>query len=269
MRSLLRFIQRAYRNRSVIRALAWREIQVRYVGTFAGLVWSVAHPLIMVLIYWFVFSMGFKVQPSGNVPFIVAFLCGLIPWTTMAETLTASTTAVTGNPHLVKKTVFPTELLPFVHLSASMVSHLIMLAILLVVMAFYGMPFSFYNFQFLYFLAGLSVFCAGLGWIVSALNVFYRDVGQILAVVLNMWFWLTPVVYPEEMFQRLPQYLQFLPMINPMYYIVHGYRMSFYLHTGFWENWGLGIYFWTVSLGLFTLGGWLFRRLKPDFPEVL
>ena len=264
--SLLRFLRRLYGQRAIVWAMARREIRTRYAGTFAGLVWSVVHPLMMILIYWFVFSVGFKVKPAGGTPFIIVFLCGLIPWTAFAETLSASANAITSSPHLVKKTVFPTQILPVVHLVASMVSHVIMLVILAILMLAHGMPFSPYNLQFAYFLVGMSVFCVGLGWAVAALNVFYRDVGQMLTVVLNMWFWLTPIVWAEEM---IPEGLRFFLKLSPMFYVVHGYRASFVYHTGFWENWRLGGYFWVVSLAVFALGGLLFRRLKPSFPEVL
>ncbi len=269
--SLMRFLARVVGNRSIVWAMALREIRNRYAGTLAGLVWSVVHPLMMILIYWMVFSVGFRIKPAGDTPFIIYFLCGLIPWMAFAEAVSSSTNAVTGNPHLVKKAVFPTEILPFVYLAASMVNHLIMLVILVIIMLANGLPFSLYNLQFLYFLAGMAVFSIGLGWVVSSLNVFFRDVGQIVAVVLNMWFWLTPVVWPEEMLQRVPASLSFIPKLNPMYYVVHGYRTSFIpdFYEVFWYRGRLALYFWTVSLAMFVLGGLLFRRLKPDFPEVL
>ncbi len=271
MASLTRFLVKLLGNRRTIWAMARMEIRKRYVGTFAGLVWSVAHPLMMILIYWVIFSLGLRVRPAGNTPFIVYFLCGLIPWTAFAETVSASSNAVTGNPHLVKKAVFPTEILPIAHLVACLVSHVIMLAILAVVIVAGGLRFSLWNVQFVYFMFGMAVLSVGLGWIVAALNVFYRDVGQLLSIVLNMWFWLTPVVWLEEMTLRLPQRLRFLPKLNPMFYIVHGYRASLIpdMYAPFWRNWKAGIYFWAVSLGLFAAGGLLFRRLKPDFPEVL
>ena len=266
MYSLLRFLKRLFHQRALIRAMALREMQTRYAGTLAGLVWSVVHPLMMMLTYWFVFSVGFKAKPTGNVPFIIVFLCGLIPWMAFSEAVMASANAITGNALLVTKTVFPTEILPVVNLAASMASQVIMLVILVILLAVYGIGFSLYNFQFLYYLVALSVFCVGLGWIVSALNVFYRDVSQILSVVLNMWFWMTPIVWQAA---TVSERFRFFIKLNPMYYIVEGYRISFIEHSGFWQHWKQGGYFWAVSLTTFAVGGLLFRKLKPDFPEVL
>ena len=264
--AILKFLRRLARQRTMVWAIARREMQTRYAGTLAGLIWSMVHPLMMILIYWFVFSVGLRIQPSGNVPFIILFLCGLIPWTAFSETLSASIHAVTANAHLVKKTVFSTEILPVAHLAASMVSQAIMLVILVVLLVAHGMPLSIYNLQFLYFLAALSVFSLGLAWLVAALNVFYRDVGQIVSVVLNMWFWMTPIVWQLE---KVPEAFRFYIKLNPLYYIVAGYRASFLHHTGFWVNWRLGAYFWAAAVLMFCAGGWVFRRLKPQFAEVL
>lgn len=260
------FLKKLYKYRSVIKAMAVREIQSRYAGTLAGFVWSVVNPLMIILVYWFVFSVGFKVQPVGNVPFIVVFMSGMIPWTMFAETLMANTNAIIANAHLVKKTVFPTEILPIVNLAASFISHGIMLIILIVLLLLNNIPFSFYNLQILYYLAALSVFTIGLGWIFSALNVFYRDTGQILGVVINMWFWLTPVVW---LMGIIPEKYQYIIKLNPMYYIVDGYKTSFIYHAPFWQNYKLGIYFWAIALLMFIIGGLTFRRLKPEFADVL
>jgi len=266
MNMLINFIKGIFFYRSIIMTMAIREIQTRYAGTLAGFVWSIVNPLMMILVFWFVFSVGFKVKPMGNVPFIVVFLCGLIPWTMFNETLLANTNSVTGNVHLVKKMVFPTEILPMVNLVASLISHGIMLAILIVVLLFSKIPFSIYNLQFLYYLVALSVFILGLGWFFSAINVFYRDVGQIMAVVLNMWFWITPIVWLIEI---IPPDYQYIIKLNPIYYIVEGYRSSFIYHVPFWHNFQLGVYFWGITLVSFIVGGVVFRKLKPEFADVL
>jgi lipopolysaccharide transport system permease protein/teichoic acid transport system permease protein len=266
MKIVFDFLKRTYFYRSMIMTMAIREIQSRYAGTLAGFVWSVINPLMMILVFWFIFSVGFKIQPLGNVPFIVVFLCGLIPWTMFHETLMANTNAITRNVHLVKKMVFPTEMLSIVNLVASLVSHGIMLVILLVLLLFYKIPLSFYNFQFLYYFIALSVFTLGLSWLFSAVNVFYRDVGQILSVILTMWFWLTPIVWLMDM---IPKDYHFIIKLNPIYYIVEGYRFAFIYHIPFWFNYNLGVYFWSLSLALVIMGGSVFRKLKPEFADVL
>src|SRR5208283_2612584 len=105
--SFLDLLRTIWGRRSLIMLMAVRTLQTRYAGTLVGLCWSIIHPLALVLVYWIVFSLGFRVKPVGNAPFIAVFLCGFIPWTLLSETLTANANAITGNPHLVKKTVFP------------------------------------------------------------------------------------------------------------------------------------------------------------------
>lgn len=246
--------------------MALRDIKTRYVGTVAGFVWSIINPLMIILVYWFVFSVGFKVQLAEGVPFIIVFLCGFIPWVMFTETLTTSVGSINANAHLIKKMVFPTEILPVVSLVAAWMTHIIMLAILALLLLANNIPLSVYNFQFLYYFMGLSVLSLGFGWLFSALNVFFRDVTQIVSVVLNMWFWLTPIVWSSDI---LPQKYQLIIKLNPIYYIVEGYRSSFVHNVPFWHNYRLGIYFWIVCAIFFIAGAFTFRKLKPDFAEVL
>jgi lipopolysaccharide transport system permease protein/teichoic acid transport system permease protein len=250
----------------MIRAMAVREIQSRYIGTLGGLVWAMINPLMFILVYWFIFSVGFRVQPAGGVPFIVVFLCGLIPWSMFAEALTTSTGAISANPHLVTKTVFPTEILPIVNITASLITHSIMLGIFIVILLFNNISLSFYNLQFLYYLSGLLIFSLGLSWISSAINVFYKDVGQALGIVLNLWFWFTPIVWSQDM---IPSKYQFILKLNPMYYIVDGYKSSFIYHSVIGHNMLTGICFWVVCMAVFITGACTFKKLKSEFAEVL
>jgi len=250
----------------MIWAMSIREVQSRYIGTIGGMLWSIINPLMMILVYWFVFSIGFKVQPAGGIPFIAVFLCGLIPWSMLTEALTASTGSIRSNAHLVTKTVFPTEILPIINITASLITHSIMLVIFIIVMIFNKIPFSFYNFQSIYYLFALVIFILGLGWFLSAINVFYKDVGQALSVVLNIWFWFTPIVWLPDM---IPHKYQYILKLNPMFYIIDGYKSSFIYHSPVWHNPVGCIYFWVVSLVVFIIGAVTFKKLKPEFAEVL
>lgn len=266
MSALLNFLKRLYKYRTVIATMALQEIKNRYVGTLGGIFWSLINPLLIILVYWFVFSLGLKVQPIGNVPFIVYFCAGLIPWMTFSDTLMTNTNTLSQNSYLVKKMVFPTEILPIVNLAANLITHCILLIILSIILAFSGILFSIFNLQFLYYLAALCIFCIGLSWLLSSINVFFRDTAVILGVITNIWFWLTPIVWIIEM---MPSDYRSFIRLNPMFYIVDGYRRSFIYHIPFWENYGLGIYFWSISFIFFIIGGMVFRKLKPEFADVL
>ena len=250
----------------MIRAMALQEIKKKYAGTLGGFVWSVVHPLILILVFWFVFSLGFKIQIKGNIPFIALFCCGLIPWITFSESLMANTNAIIGNPHLSTKTVFPTEILPVVNIAANLITHVIMLVILLAVLLFNNISLSIWNIQFIYYLFAMLTFSLGLSWFFAAVNVFFRDLGQILSVVLNIWFWITPIVWHIDI---LPSRYHFFIKLNPLYYIVAGYKSSFLYHVPFWQHYSIGIYFWVICLFSFGFGGIVFKKLKPEFAEIL
>jgi len=260
------FIKVIYSYRSMIKAMAFQVIRNQYAGTFGGFLWSVINPLMLILIYWFVFTGIFRAQTAEDVPFVVVFCCGFIPWMAFSEILMTSTNAITSNSHLVTKTVFPTEILPMVNIVAGLITHVIMLLIFFALMVFNHVPFSLFNFQFIYYTFAMIVFVLGLGWFMSSLHVFFRDIAQTLGVILNVWFWLTPIVWNVTM---VPQKYQFLIRLNPMYYIIEGYKSSFLYHEVFWKNHKLGIYYWIIALLVFILGGLVFRKLKPEFPEVL
>jgi lipopolysaccharide transport system permease protein/teichoic acid transport system permease protein len=252
--------------RSLIGLMVIRTIKIRYAGTLVGLTWSIVHPLMTLLVYWFVFSVGFKLQPAGNAPFVLVFLCGLIPWITFSETLQANTAVLVDNYYLASKTVFPTEILPVVNWIASMITHGVMLVLLVLIMALYHVPLTVFSFQVLYYLAALCLLSVGLGWLFAAANVVFRDLGQMLGVLLNLWFWSTPIVWFAEM---IPEPYRFLIKANPIYYIVQGYKASFIYPAPFWGDVAMGAYFWGVTLLCLTVGALVFQRLKREFAEVL
>jgi ABC-type polysaccharide/polyol phosphate export permease len=251
---------------STIKTMAINEIRSRYIDTIGGLLWAIAHPLLVILVYWFVFSVGFKVTPPGGVPFILVFLSGFIPWIFFNETLLSNASVIQANSHLATKTVFPTEILPVVRLLVSLVTHFIMLFFLLIIIFISDVSFSIYNLQFIYYLFALTVFILGLSWLFSSVNLFFRDTTHILQALLPLWFWVTPIVWFREM---IPQEYQWLIDLNPLAYIVEGYKKSFIYHSPFWENIPSAIYFWGIGLAVFVAGGLVFRKLKPEFAEVL
>lgn len=263
---LLELPRSLVRHRSMIGALALRDLETRYAGTMGGLFWAFVHPVAIVVIFYFVFAVGFRAQGPANTPFVLWFVCGLIPWLFFNETLQAITKSITNNSHLVKKTVFPTETLPFVHLVSGGGPHAIFLFIFSGLLIFYGVAFRAERFAVLYFFFCSCILLLGLGWLLAALHVFYRDIGHGLAIILNMWFWVTPIVWSAEI---MPIQYRNLLAFNPLYYIVEGYRGLLIFDSTAWPSVGDTIYFWSVSLLIFIIGSHIFRRLQPEFPDVI
>lgn len=266
MLTLIQLFRNILRHQAMIRAMALRDLQSRYAGTLGGTLWAFAHPLAIVVIFYFVFAFGFKAQGPSGIPFILWFVCGLVPWFFFNDTLLAITESITRNAHLVKRTVFPTEILPLVHLISGLFPHVIFMLIVVGMLAFFKVPFLADRFLVIYFLMCTCVLLIGLGWLLSALQVFYRDISHALTVILNLWFWVTPIVWPPDL---IPTAYRGLLFYNPMYYVIEGYRGLLIFNSAVWPGAFETAYFWSVTVMAFFMGAYVFRRLKPEFADVI
>lgn len=266
------FLYLLFRRRKMILTMAMTEIKVRYLGTLAGILWCIIHPIVMACVFWIVFGSLFKsagVQYElKTVPYICYFLSGFAPWTLLNDSLMSSTNSIVGNPHYVKKIVFPTEMLPVINLLASLVSQVAIFAVLFIIMLRFNLSIIHINYlKLFYFFLLLSIFSIGISWITASLNVFYRDTAQVLTVILNIWFWVTPVVYASTL---LPPKINHLIKFNTVFYIIEGYRDSL-LNTGNLEyaniNWDF--YHLSVVLIIAFIGKHIFNRLKPEFADII
>lgn len=251
----------------MIRALARREITSRYAGTLFRGAWEVINPAVTVLVFWFVFSVAFKARGPEGIPFILYFVTGFLPWMFFAEGLSRGTQGVVAHSFFIKKMVFQSELLPFVYLTAGAVNHGLLLILALTVLLVNGITFTWYWFQIIYYFITLCVILLGFQWLLSAINVFNRDLGLGVNVVLNIWFWVTPVVWAVD--GVVPDKYRWIIAINPVYYAVEGYRGSLLYHEPLWRDWEQGLYVWALALMLGAAGALVFRRLKPHFGDVL
>ncbi len=246
--------------------MAVREVRAQYVGSSLGLLWTLVHPIVMITIFWFVFSIGFKAQPLNNVPFVVWLTAGLAPWFIFSEIISGSTNIIVINSHLIKKTIFFPQILPIVKILSSLVTHSVFLVVLLVLLGSQKMHFSFYYFQALYYLFCLLILSLGISWALSALNVFLRDIAQLVTVVLQVGFWVTPIFWDINM---MPSDIQWYLKCNPVYYIIQGYRDSFITFQPFWAHPYYTLYYWGITGVILVSGALIFRKLKPSFPDVL
>ena len=259
-------LRQIIRHRRTILYLAMQQVRDRYLGTMGGAIWVVLQPLLLLLVFWVVFSQGFRVQVTSGQAFILVLFCGLISWTAFSDAVSGSVNAITGRAYLIKKIAFPVEILPMTHIVAAMATHAVMLVVLVGMLAWYRVWPGPGLLLFPYYLFAMGCFAASLSVLFSAVNVFYRDVSQGLAIIINVWFWATPIVWPAEM---LPS--RFAPMLdfNPMYYIVTGYRNVFLTPDIVLPDLRLTVFFWALTIGLWIVGSNVFQRLKPSFADVL
>ena len=213
-----------------------------------------------VLIYYFFFQVGFKAAPPVNMPYVLWLIPGIVPWFFFNEALGAATNSLYDYNYLVKKVVFKVSILPMVKIVSCIFVHAIFIYILFGVYLLYGEMPSIYWLQCIYYSFCTFALVVGLSFITSSINVFFKDMSQIVNIALQFGMWLAPIMWHYSM---MPEKFLWLIKLNPVYYIVEGYRDSFITHVGFWNRPLLTLYFWVITGIIFLVGLKLFKRLKP------
>ena len=255
------------KDRKLIFNLAKNDFKTRFAGSYLGIVWALIQPIVTILVYWFVFQVGLKSGKMVDYPFIVWLVSGLVPWFYFSEALSGGTGAMIEYSYLVKKVVFKIDILPIVKAISALFVNSFFIVIAIVLCWVYGYAPSLYTLQIIYYLICMIVLVLGMVYLTSALVVFFRDLSQIINIVLQVGIWATPIMWPAE--TTLTATLHRIFKLNPMYYIVDGYRNSLLGHHWFWENMKWTIYFWVFALLMLLIGTTVFKRLKVHFADVL
>ena len=263
---MFEFLKDIYKNKTLLLSLAKNEFKQRYLGNFLGIAWAFIQPTATILIFWFVFQVGFKSQPVDNFPFILWLISGMIPWFFFAETFSLATNSVTSNSFLVKKVVFRVSLLPIISILTTIIVHLFFIFFMFGMFIYYGYSPSIYWIQIFYYLFAMIILLLGLSWITSSVIVFFRDMGQIVAMLIQFGFWLTPIFWSLK---TIPQKYHWIIELNPLVYIINGYRNSLIYHKWFWEDLSMSLYYWGFTIVIFIIGSLTFKRLRPHFADVL
>ena len=271
-------LQRLLRHRTLIQTLVTRELKARYRGSILGFFWSFANPLLLLLVYTFVFSVvlaGFR--PVDIEPYALFLFCGLLPWTWFSTALTDSSNVLLANGNLIKKVLFPAEVLPVVAVVANMVHFLLALPILLLGLAFFAASVP-SPIELLWFPAVVAVqflLTLGLGLFLAALTVHFRDIRDLLANLLTLWFFATPIIYPMALvaergprFGSLPPLGKVLMDLNPFAHLAISYQEILF-YDGPFGHWKWLLALGAVSVVVFAAGYALFDRLRDSFAEEL
>ncbi|MEG2699935.1 MAG: ABC transporter permease [Hungatella sp.] len=258
------------KKRKLIWDLAKSDFKKRFVGSYFGIVWMFIQPIVTVLIYFFVFQMGFKsAPPVPGFPYVLWLIPGIVPWFFLSEAMNSGTNCLQEYSYLVKKVVFRVEILPIIKCISCLMVHGIFVIIMAVVFLLYGrMPIATWM-QVLYYTFAAGVFSLAIVYFTSAVNVFFKDMAQIVNICLQFGMWLTPIMWDTSMFPSRPDWLDSILKLNPVYYITTGYRDSMLTGNWFWERPTLSLYFWIVTILLFLMGLKMFKKLRPHFSDVL
>ena len=240
-------------------------LKASYFGTF----WAFVQPVVTILVYWFVFSVGFRSNTDElGVPFVLYLVAGIVPWFFFSDALSGGTNSLLEYNYLVKKVVFKISILPIVKIISALFVHVFFVVFALILCACYGYTPSLYTLQIIYYSICTFLLVLGLVYATSAIVIFFRDLTQIISIFLQVGVWLTPIMWDINMLSSHPWLIK-LFKLNPMYYVVTGYRDSMLGHVGIWNHASWTIYFWVVTILLFGLGSVIFKRLKPHFADVL
>lgn len=257
----------SYRGRHILKNMLIKDLKSRYAGSLLGPLWSILTPLYYIILYTFIFSTILKVRFSedeGASSFVVYFLAGLIPWLFFSESVSRGSYAFLENGHIIKKVRFPIEVCALNVMLSSMVSFVIYLLLYLVYLLLIG-RFSI-NSLFLLplplFIQVLLIIGISLG--IGSITVFFRDITQLTPLLLNAFFFLTPIVYPVSV---IPEDIRWVYNLNPFYWITNIYRSI--LINGTLPGWDQFLYPLILSIVVFYVGWFIFKKTNEAFKDIL
>jgi teichoic acid transport system permease protein len=262
-----------WQEKRLVWNLGKNDFKARFAGSYLGIVWAFVQPIVTVVVYWFVFQKALNVGTQSTkagiqVPYVLWLIAGLVPWFYFSDVVTSGTNVIVEYSYLVKKVVFKISCLPVVKAISSIFVHLFFLAFILIMYACYGHFPNLYMLQMLYYSFSMMVLGLAIIYFTSAVNVFFRDTAQIVNIIMQVMVWFTPIMWNIDG-MTLSAPVTFIMKLNPMFYVIQGYRDALINHVWFWDHAGLTVYFWCVTVLLLIFGSWIFRRLKVHFADVL
>lgn len=259
-------ILEVFSKRKLILELSRADFKKRFVGSYFGLLWMFIQPVVTIFIYYCVFQLALGAVPRDtNYPYVVWLVPGIVPWFYFSEAINHATRCLEDYHYLVKKIVFKVSILPLIKILSCGFVHLIFLVIMFAAVLLLGLTPSIFWIQIFYYSFCMVMLIIGISMFTSAIQVFFRDMSQIVSIVLQLGMWATPIMWE---YQRAGKYLWILKL-NPMYYIVEGYRDSMIYHKWFFTEPKMTLYFWAFTLIMLFIGCTVFKKCKPHFADVL
>lgn len=260
-----------YQNRRLIWRLSRNDFKKRYAGSYLGTIWAMVPPIVTVAMYWVVFDRIFGSGPQvtytgGEVPYVLFLTAGLVPWFFFSDAVMGGMTSLMEYNYLVKKVVFKVSILPIIKVTAAMFVHIGFSVVLVLIGAFYGYTPTVYTLQLFYYTFCEYVFILGLSYATCAIVLFFRDLQNLVSIMMQVGMWATPILWNINTLRE--KYKPFIKL-NPMTYIVEGYRSAVYEQQWFWEHFYSSTYFWIVTALLFVVSALIFKKLKPMFADVM
>lgn len=248
--------------RELLYFLTWRDVKVRYKQTGLGIAWAIIQPLFTMLIFALFFGRLAKV-PSDNVPYPLFAYAGLLAWTFFANAITNSSNSVVGSANLITKVYFPRMIIPGAAVAAGLIDFAIALSILVLLMIYYGVSLTGNILMFPIFVLLTTLLALAVGMWLSALNVKYRDVRFGLPFLVQLWMFVSPVIYPTSF---LPEKYRWLLWLNPMTGIIEGYRSALFGKPINWIPFAISV---GITSVLLVYAFHTFRRMEQSFADII
>lgn len=279
-------LKRILEHQHLIWAFVVRDLRGRYIGSMMGLFWTVIHPLSQILVFSVVFSLINRGRlvglPEGGLSYTIFLCSALLPWIAFQEYLMRATGIFVANANLIKKVHFPEEILLIQEIISSLITMTISYSLFIIIAAVFGGWVPSPHILLLPGVVALQIFFSlGIAFAMATLNVFLRDIGQIMGVVLMTWFWLSPIVYPAEIIFRketidgaevvtgllVPEWLWLSYTLNPWFYLSKWYREVFYI--GVVPEFNEVVVFFALSSLIFIAGMKIYKSMRNDIADMI
>lgn len=264
----MKILEGLIKNRKMIASLAGNDFRTKYAGTQFGIVWAFVQPVITVAIYIFVFQVIAKANPlEDGFPFVLWLIAGMVPWFFFSEAVTNGTGCLIDYSYLVKKVVFHIDVLPIVRVLSAIFVHLFFVVLTMIIFAASGEQPTVYCLQILYYMVCGIVLASAISYITSSVVPFFKDFTQTVNILLMIGMWVCPVMWDYK--TVLAERFHWILKLNPVFYIVQGYRDALVAKIWFWERPIGFVVFWIEVFFIWIVGTQMFDKLRVHFSDVL
>ena len=264
---MIELIKNGWGHRKLLASLVERDISGSYSGSVLGKIWAFIDPLVYVMLTMFFFQFAIRGVNTSGVPYVAWVLPQIIFWTFISGVVNSSVGSVKEYSFLLRHKNFELRLIAVIKLLAGLVIHVFLITIVLILLyGFLGVQFGLSTFRMVYYLLCMCLLLIAISWIVSAIGVFWRDVRNLVSIIMQVEFWISPIFWNAD---RFPKPIAIVMYLNPFYYPMHGYRQAIIMgQFGSTFDW-MTVYFWLLLAGLLWFGARLFDRLALRFGDVL
>jgi ABC-type polysaccharide/polyol phosphate export permease len=248
-------------------AMARVDMAKRYSGSTLGIFWAIVRPTVFIAVFWFAVAVGFRGGGvREGVPVVFWLIAGIVPWFFVSESINQAGGSIRKNSHLVTRIVYPVATIPTFSVLSLFYVHLMVLTVAIGAFVLSGQGLTVYFIQLPYFMLCAVAFAVVSATFFSTLTAISKDVSHLIVSIMTVLFWVTPIIWPLESVEGT---LRYIIMLNPITYIVQGYRDAFVLEQWFFQQWEYTLYFWGFVAVFALLTSYMFAKLEDDFADIL